>query len=175
MLLPGTLPDFTQEMRNPIDLTPCRSLHIPLRDLGIAHGSIGTFRYLGGALGSTSLNIIIDEKSAEKLAVYVANAVLPLGFPKDKIAAFSKALAVRKPLTVEGVTPEIAAAGLKASREAWTYAFRIAFLATIPFGVIAIISAWFVADPSKYFTQHVAVRLEHDKNGNGRQEDLEHT
>ena len=175
MSLPGTPPDFTQGTRKPIDLTPCGSLHIPLRDLGIAHGSIGTFRFLGGALGSTSLNIIINEKSAEKLGAHIANAVLPLGFPKNKIAAFSKALAAGKPLTVEGVTPEIAAAGLKASREAWTYAFRIAFLATIPFGIIATISAWFVADPSKYFTQHVAVRLEHDKNGNGRQEDSEHT
>ena len=134
-----------------------------MKDLGIAHGSIGTFRFLGGAIGSTTLNIIINEKSAEKLPSYIANAVLPLGLPKEQLAAFSKALAAGKPLSVPGVTPAIAAAGLEASREAWTYAFRIAFLATIPFGVLAVIAACFVADPSKYFTQHVAVQLETDK------------
>lgn len=175
MSLPGTPPDFTQGTRKLIDLTPCCSLHIPLSDLGIAHGSIGTFRFLGGLSVVPLSTSFINEKSTEKVLAYIANAVLLLGFLKNKIATFSKALAAGKPLTVKGVTPEIAAAGLKASREAWTYAFRIAFLATIPFGVIAMLSAWFVADPSKYFTQHVAVRLEHDKNGNGRQEDSEHT
>lgn len=43
------------------------SLHIPQRDLGVAHGSIGTFRFLGGAIGSTMLNIIITTKSTEVL------------------------------------------------------------------------------------------------------------
>ena len=139
------------------------SLHIPQKDLGIAQGSIGTFRFLGGAIGSTALNIIINEKSAEKLPGYIAKAVLPLGLPQAKLHAFSVALAAGKPLAVKGVTPAIAAAGLAASREAWAYAFRIAFLATIPFGVIATVVAYFVADPSKYFTQHVAVHLETDK------------
>lgn len=139
------------------------SLHIPQKDLGIAQGSIGTFRFLGGAIGSTVLNIIINEKSAEKLSGYIAKAVLPLGLPQAKLQAFSAALAAGKPLAVKGVTPAMAAAGLAASREAWAYAFCIAFLATIPFGVIATIVAYFVADPSKYFTQHVAIHLETDK------------
>lgn len=129
----------------------------------IAQGSIGTFRFLGGAIGSTALNIVINEKSTEKLPGYIARAVLPLGLPKDKLKQFSAALAAGKPLSVPGVTPAIAAAGLAASREAWSYAFRIAFLVTIPFGVIATVVAYFVADPSKYFTQNVAIHLETDK------------
>lgn len=135
------------------------SLHIPQKDLGIAQGSIGTFRFLGGAIGSTALNIIINEKSADRLPTYIAKAVLPLGLPQAKLHAFSAALAAGQPLAVQGVTPAMAAAGLAASREAWAYAFRIAFLATIPFSVIATVVAYFVADPSRYFTQHVAVHL----------------
>ena len=139
------------------------SLHIPQKDLGIALGSIGTFRYLGGAIGNVALNIVINEKSVVYLPKYIAKAVLPLGLPKAKLAAFSKALAVGKALAVPGVTPAMATAGLEASREAWAHAFRIAFLVTIPFGVIATVVAYFVADPSLYFTQHVAIHLETDK------------
>ena len=89
--------------------------------------------------------------------------MLPLGLPRSELPAFSKALAAGKALSVKGVTPAMAAAGLAASREAWSHAFRIAFLVTIPFGVIATVVAYFVADPSKYFTQHVAIHLETDR------------
>ena len=143
------------------------SLQTPQKDLGIAQGSIGTFRLLGGALGSTALNIIINEESAKKLPTYIAKAVLPLGLPQANLHAFSAALAAGKPLAIEGVTLAMAAAGLAASREAWAHAFRTAFLATIPFGVIATVVAYFVADPSRYFTQHVAVHLETDKVDDG--------
>lgn len=139
------------------------SLHIPQKDLGIAQGSIGTFRFLGGAIGSTALNIVINEKSTIYLPEYISKAVLPLGLPKASLAAFSKALAAGKPMSVKGVTAAIAAAGSYASQDAWAHAFRIAFLVTIPFGVIATVNAYFVADPSKYFTQHVAIHLETDK------------
>ena len=57
----------------------------------------------------------------------------------------------------------MAAAGLAASREAWSFAFRVAFLVTVPFGVVSTVAAYFVADPSRYFTRHVAVRLGADK------------
>ena len=133
--------------------------HIPR----IAQGFIGTIRFLGGAIGSTALNIVINEKSAKKLPDYIAKAVLPLGLPQDRLKAFSAALAAGIPLSVPGVTPAMAAAGLVASREAWSYAFRIAFLVPIPFGVIATVVAYLVADPSRYFTQHVAIHLRTDR------------
>lgn len=150
------------------------SLHIPQRDLGVAHGSIGTFRFLGGALGSTVLNIIIDSKSAELLPKYVAEAVVPLGFPAAKVGALVAALAAGNGAAVEGATPAIVHAGTIASRFAWAYAFRMAYLATIPFGVVATTVAFFVSDPSKYFTDHIAIHLETDKKaGEGAQKDVE--
>jgi hypothetical protein len=141
------------------------SLHIPQRDLGVAHGSIGTFRFLGGAIGSTMLNIIIKSKSAEVINRYVANAVVPLGFPTSKVASLISAIGVGKASDIAGATPAIVSAGTEATRWAWSYAFRIAYLSTIPFGVIATCVAIFVSDPSKYFTEHVAIRLETDKEG----------
>jgi len=137
------------------------SLHIPQRDLGVAHGSIGTFRFLGGAIGSTMLNIIINTKSQDYLPGYVSDAVQPLGFT-GSVAALIPALAAGKGATIAGATPAIIAAGTLATKWAWSEAFRMAFLATIPFGVIATCVAFFVSDPSKYFTDHVAIHLETD-------------
>lgn len=139
------------------------SLHIPQRDLGVAHGSIGTFRFLGGAIGSTMLNIIINSKSSEVMPGRVSAAVLPLGFPAKDIPKLVAALATGKTKLVPGATPAIVAAASTASKYAWAYSFRMAFLATIPFGVIATCVAFFIADPSKYFTNHVAVHLDRDE------------
>lgn len=146
------------------------SLHIPQRDLGVAHGSIGTFRFLGGAIGSTMLNIIINSKSTEVLPSYVANAVVPLGYPTSNVPKLIAALAAGKSkqlLQTHAATPAMIAAASNAIKYAWAYAFRQAFLATIPFGVIATCVAFFIADPSKYFTHHVAVHLETDKRSEG--------
>jgi hypothetical protein len=144
------------------------SLHIPQRDLGVAHGSIGTFRFLGGAIGSTMLNIIIDTKSSQVLPRYVSQAVTPLGFPASEVPVLITALSKGTSSSLSGATPAIVAAASTATKYAWAYAFRMAFLATIPFGVIATGVAFFIADPSKYFTHHVAIHLDTDqttKNG----------
>lgn len=79
------------------------------------------------------------------------------------MSSLVKVLAAGKAAKAAGATPAIVAAGLEASKYAWAYAFRLAYLSTIPFGVIATCVAIFVRDPSKYFTEHVAVRLETDK------------
>lgn len=109
------------------------------------------------------LNIIITTKSTEVLPRYIADAVVPLGFPAAQVGSLVKALAAGNVAKVAGATPAIVAAGIEASKYAWAYAFRLAYLSTIPFGVSATCVAIFVSDPSKYFTEHVAIRLETDK------------
>ncbi len=69
---------------------------------------------------------------------------------------------------VEGATPEVQAAALKAFRAAYGYAFKRVFWATIPFGVIALVAACFVLDSSQYLTNHTAVRMEKEAIGGRR-------
>lgn len=54
----------------------------------------------------------------------------------------------------------------------WGYsdAFRVMWLATIPFGVIASCIALWVPDVSPYFTQHTAVTLEKNRLGGAQEE-----
>ena len=51
--------------------------------------------------------------------------------------------------------------------------FRITWLASIPFGVIAMACAVAVRDPSKYFTNHVEIHLEKEIGGHKAQETKE--
>lgn len=86
---------------------------------------IASIRLLGGAIGSTMLNIIIDAKSRQTLPSYISQAVLPLGFPAKELPALIAAMSEgTTAFQGPGATPVILAAASSASRNAWSYAFR---------------------------------------------------
>ena len=58
------------------------------------------------------------------------------------------------------MTPAFEAALAHAVKEAYAYAFRVVFYSMIPFGVLGIMSAAFIRDPSQYLTNHTAIRLQ---------------
>lgn len=62
--------------------------------------------------------------------------------------------------TVPTVSSALFAKCVEAARLGYAYGFRITWLASIPFGVIAMACAVAVRDPSKYFTNHVEIHLE---------------
>ena len=141
-------------------------LHIPQRQLGIATGLIGTFRSAGGSVGITVFNTILSSTVNSKLGPQISKSALALGFPAENLALLIPATienAVGVPgafATVPGISPAIELAVAQAFKDAYAYAFRRVFLATIPFGVIAIIATFFIRDPSMYMTNHVAVHME---------------
>ena len=49
-----------------------------------------------------------------------------------------------------------------AFKESYAYAFRRVFLATLPFGIIGLIAAFFVKDPSHLLNNHIAIHQERD-------------
>ncbi|KAK5459896.1 hypothetical protein LTS15_004025 [Exophiala xenobiotica] len=68
--------------------------------------------------------------------------------------------------TVPSVSASVFSKCVDAARLGYAYGFRITWLASIPFGVIAMCCAVAVRDPSKYFTNHVEVHLEKEIGGN---------
>jgi hypothetical protein len=138
------------------------SLHVPQRDLGIAIGLIGTFRSLGGSVGSVIFSSIFEQVAASQVALRVAE-VAGGSTPPGVVANLTEAVK----LTILGVPDEAASVPLipastfascvEAARLGYAYAFRITWLASIPFGVIALPCAFAVRDPSKYFTNHVEI------------------
>jgi len=148
-------------------------LHVPQKDLGLASGLIGTFRSLGGSIGTAVLNVILTSKANVEVPKRIVEGVAPLGFSLDNVPALIGAILSGSPAAiaaVPGATADVVAAAVNGLHFAYgisgpgfahlAYAFRITYLVTIPFGVIVICLSVFVRDPSKYFTKHVAVHLE---------------
>lgn len=144
-------------------------LNIPLKHLGLATGLIGTFRSLGGSVGNAIFNAIIQGVVGSDLGPGIATAAIGAGFNS------TDGLALLIPATmstivgipdafanVPGVTPAIETAAVTAARQVYAKAFRMVFFATIPFGVIALILACFINDPSIYLTNHTAIHMERD-------------
>lgn len=146
------------------------SLHVPQKDLGVAIGLIGTFRSLGGAVGSVVFSSIFTQVSKQQVPRRIASVALDSGVGSDTIPSLIKAVS----LTLVGVpaqeqTVSVPAAVYEncvlAARLGYAYGLRLTWLASIPFGVIAMACAIAVRDPSKYFTNHVEVHLEKEIGG----------
>lgn len=144
------------------------SIHIEQRNIGLAYGWIGAFRFVGGAVGTTIFSTILNNKAASAIGPRVAKAVIPLGYPGADIPKLLTALSSGVPAALKGIPTDVVAAAAEAIKWGYSDAFRVTFLASIPFGVIATILAFFVRDPSPYFTNRIAVTLEKERLGGGR-------
>lgn len=140
------------------------SLHIPQEDLGLALGLIGTFRFLGSAVGTTVFSTILNNKAASTLIARVSQAVVPLGYSSDKVPALLDAIKAGQTGSLD-LSTDVLGSALNAYKVGWADAFRMTWLITIPFGVVACVLAVFVADPSPYFTNHTAVHMDKDALG----------
>jgi len=141
------------------------SLHVPQRDLGLALGLIGTFRFLGGAIGTTVFTTILNNKSEVSIPLRVSTALEPLGYPPSMYSALIGAIGQGTTDKLANTSPQVIAAASKAVQWGYSDAFKITWLASIPFGVIACVLAIFVIDPSPYFTNRTAVALEKERLG----------
>jgi hypothetical protein len=147
------------------------SLNVPQRDLGVAIGLIGTFRSVGGSVGSVILSSIFDQTAEKQVANRIAATALNAGVSSDtipKLIAASRLSLLGVPgqaAKFPNVTAAVYNACVSAARYGYAYGFRITWLASIPFGVLATLCAMSVKDPSKYFTNHVEVHLEKEIGG----------
>lgn len=142
------------------------SLHVPQRDLGVAIGLIGTFRALGGAVGSVVFSSIFSQISAKQVVRRISETALDANMSSETLPALIEAVQLTvigvpgQAATVPSVSPVLFSRCIEAARLGYAYGFRITWLASIPFGVIAMLCAAAVRDPSKYFTNHVEIHLE---------------
>ncbi|KIW87896.1 uncharacterized protein Z519_11480 [Cladophialophora bantiana CBS 173.52] len=145
------------------------SLHVPQEDLGLALGLIGKFRFLGSAVGTTVFSTILSNRASGSTVSRVASAVVPLGYPAVKVSSLVSAIADDTTKLLD-LSSEILSKAIEGYQFGWADTFRITWLATIPFGIIACGLVVFVRDPSPYFTNHTAVQLEKEVLGKGEKE-----
>jgi hypothetical protein len=143
-------------------------LFVPQEELGVSAGLIGTFRSAGGSVGNAIFSTILNSIINKQLGPRIAAAAIASGFSPSELGTLIPAVienAVGVPeafANVPGVSSAVIAATSQALKDAYAYAFRKVFLSTIPFGVIGLIAAWFVKDPSHLLNNHIAVHQEWD-------------
>ena len=140
------------------------SLNVPQRDLGVAIGLIGTFRSLGGAVGSVIFSSIFSQTAGKQVASRVISTAVKAGVTAKGIPGLIEAVSLELvgipgAAAMSGVSTSVFEASVTAARYGYAYGFRIAWLSSIAFGVVAVLCAACVRDPSKYFTNHVEIHL----------------
>lgn len=143
-------------------------LFVPHEDFGVSAGLLGTFRSAGNSVGNAIFSTILTSVVNKQMPQRVAQAAISNGFPADEIAELIPAV-VENAVGVPGAfanipqaTTAVITATSAAFKEAYAYAFRRVFYSTIPFGVLALVMAWFVRDPSPLLNNHVAVHQERE-------------
>lgn len=154
------------------------SLNVPQKDLGVAIGLIGTFRSLGGSIGSVIFPAIFHAVSNKHVAAGIAKTAIISGVNPQRIpqiigATIETIVGVPGAMAgLQDIPASVLDACIAAARDGYAYGFKIMWLSSIPFGVVAIACACAVRDPSKYFTNHTEIRL-NEKLG-GKYEDTHH-
>ena len=143
-------------------------LFVPQEELGVSAGLIGTFRSAGGSVGNAVFSTILNSVINKQLGPRISEAAIANGFSPSELGVLIPAVienAVGIPgafAKVPGATSVVIAATSQAFKDTYAYAFRRVFLSTIPFGIIGLVAAWFVKDPSHLLNNHVAVHQERD-------------
>lgn len=141
-------------------------LFVPVEELGVSAGLLGTFRSAGGSVGNAIFSTILTSVANKNLGNNLAGAAIGAGFDPTNLGALIPAVienAVGVPFAfdaVPGVTPAVIAATGAAFKETYSNAFRMVCFATIPFCLVATGVAFWVKDPSYLLTNHVAVKQE---------------
>ena len=142
-------------------------LFVPQEELGVSAGLIGTFRSAGGSVGNAVFTVIANSVINKQLAPRIIAAALGAGFNPENLgllipAVIENAVGVPGVFAATNATEAVILATEQAFKDTYAFAFRRVFLATLPFGVIGLIAAWFVKDPSHLLNNHIAIHQERD-------------
>ena len=122
-----------------------------------------TSRAVASAVFTAIYSAALTERLEPKIISYVSKAALSAGLPPSSLKAFVQALAENDPAalsTIPGVTPDIVAAGIAALKQAFADSIRIIFIIAVPFGAVACLLCFLLADQSKEMNYRVEAPVE---------------
>jgi len=131
------------------------------QDIGAATGILGSLRALGGAIAQALYVTIFSNKLTKYLPEYIAPAAIQAGLPESSLPSLFAGLSTGNFTAVPGYNTQIGTAVGQQSIRAYSDSFHIVFYATIPFGALLILAAFFVPNMEKYLGGNVARRLQH--------------
>ena len=105
----------------------------------------------------------LTERLQKNLAEYVTKAAVAAGLPRASLAGFVEALVAKNTQAlakVPGVTPVIIGAGIAALKQAFAESIRVVFIIAAPFGALACLLCFLLADQSSAMTYRVDAPIE---------------
>jgi hypothetical protein len=145
-----------------VALLVCVQLDCRDEDIGMATLVLGSIRAIGGSVAITIYSTILNNAMAKYAGLYVAEAVIPLGYSPSALAPLVLSL-INEDYTgaqnLPGVTQSIYEAAKLAVEQSWTKGFHNMYICSASFSAASIIAAALTRDVSKNMTDHVAVRL----------------
>lgn len=120
-------------------------------------------RIFGGTIGYSVYSNIFSNKLTSNLPTLVGQYAVEAGLPEASLVDFITAFLATPPdpslATIPGVTPEVIASAALGAQWAFSESLKYVFIASIPFGVLATVSALFLRDLNKYMTNRVIAHL----------------
>jgi hypothetical protein len=121
------------------------------------------FRVLGSTIGYAIYSNIFTNKLTTKLPILVAQYASQAGLPETSLMEFVTGFLAIPPdpsiANIPGVTTEVIAAAALGTQWAYAESLRFVFIASIPFGVLAVVSSLFVRDIHEFMTNRVVAHL----------------
>lgn len=137
-------------------------LRVPHQYLGVAMGLVTVFRYVGGSVGSTIYQVILNNELKDNLGKNVAAALAGAGLSAGDIPAVTEALATGNATSpaLAIASPAALAAGAFAIKMTYAHAFRIIYLVSIAFGTVGTACAAFTKNVGEFLTNKLDVILD---------------
>ncbi|KAF2499360.1 MFS general substrate transporter [Lophium mytilinum] len=129
------------------------------QEIGTAGGVAGSIRFLISSISATVYSVILSNRLATTIPEKVIPAITGAGLPSSSIATFLAGFTTGSFDKVEGLTPQILAAGSRAYKVANADAYRTVFLTTIAFTGIAVTASLFLPNVEDRMTGKVATAL----------------
>lgn len=143
-------------------------------DMGLVTGTMGTFyhyirslkltlpgaiRTALSAIATSMYSSILATESAKNIPAKVGPAALAAGLPSSSLPALLTSIPLGDFSKVPSISPAVIAATGAAVKEAYTSAFRVVYLCTLPFGALLIIAALISPNVEQYLTDEVARKM----------------
>ncbi|KAJ5106234.1 hypothetical protein N7456_002909 [Penicillium angulare] len=137
-------------------------LYCKPEDIGLASGFLGSAKQVAGTIATAIYVAILDNRIAETLPDDVSAAALNAGLPKSSLTDLLTAVSAGSASAMEavpGISDKIILIVTSATKTAYSQAYRTVFLASIAFGGLAIVAAFFSVPMDDKLNNAVAAKL----------------